>query len=74
MDCHYYIRSCDFLRHFRDDVFLACRLTQELIKRSDNLPKSIEPGKLYMHITSLHVFYGERGLLRQSKYLRQQAH
>jgi len=60
LDCHYYIRSCDYLRHFRDDVYLASRLTQ-YVGQTTGIP----PGKLYMHITSLHVFYNERGMLKQ---------
>jgi len=60
LHCHYYIRSCDFLRHFRDDVYLASRLTQHIAFKA-----VLDIGILYMHITSLHVFYNERGLLRQ---------
>lgn len=30
---NYFIRSCDFLRHFRDDVYLAGRLCQWMIER-----------------------------------------
>lgn len=30
---NYFIRSCDFLRHFRDDVYLAGRLCQWMIEK-----------------------------------------
>ena len=84
----YYIRSCDFLRHFRDDIYMACRkayfVLEELkrielekadfIKRQDedNPPlelkwKDIKLGFFKMHITSLHVFENEKGILKQNK-------
>jgi hypothetical protein len=28
LSCRYYMRSCDLIRHFADDVYLAARLTQ----------------------------------------------
>jgi thymidylate synthase len=53
LKCVYFIRSCDYFRHFRDDVYLAARLTQWLCSQvSDDL----QPGNLVMHISSLHVF------------------
>jgi hypothetical protein len=61
LDCHYYIRSCDFLRHFRDDVYLAARLTNAIIDRGE---LEMIPGTLYMHITSLHIFETEKEMLR----------
>lgn len=56
----YYIRSCDFIRHFRDDIYLTARLllwVLEKLKQRD--PKTWErviPGNFVMHITSLHMF------------------
>lgn len=32
LHCFYPIRSCDFMRHFRDDVYMASRLTQWIIE------------------------------------------
>lgn len=55
----YYIRSCDFLRHFRDDVYLAARLCQWVAAQI-----GCEPGHLVMHISSMHVFSVERELIR----------
>lgn len=58
----YYIRSCDFIRHFKDDVYLACRLLQWVLFKLQNSPHTasewldVTPGTLTMHITSLHVF------------------
>lgn len=59
----YYIRSCDFLRHFRDDVYLAYLLavhTRDLV----NSDKNLSLGFLTMHIASLHIFYKELKLVR----------
>lgn len=55
----YYIRSCDFFRHFRDDVYMAGRLAQWI---ADQLP-NVVASKLVMHISSLHIFSAERGII-----------
>jgi len=52
----YYIRSCDYYRHFRDDVYMAARLAQWT---SEQIGATV--GTLAMHISSLHVFKAERG-------------
>lgn len=63
----YTIRSCDFVRHFRDDIYLTCRLLLWVLnelKESD--PKTwdeVVPGDLTMHIYSLHIFTADRPLL-----------
>lgn len=51
----YYIRSCDFYRHFRDDVYMAARLAQHVGERVGATPRS-----LVMHISSLHIFAAEK--------------
>lgn len=51
----YYIRSCDFYRHFRDDVYMAGRLCQWVAERV-----GLVPNKLVMHISSLHIFESEK--------------
>ena len=51
----YMIRSCDFVRHFRNDVYLAARL---LLWVGDNLGMNV--GHLVMHIMNLHVMRGDR--------------
>lgn len=64
----YPIRACDFIRHFRDDVYLACRLMlwvlDELKAKDYDNWKDVRPGKLNMHIYSLHVFANEVRLLK----------
>jgi hypothetical protein len=66
----YYIRSCDYRRHFRDDIYLACRKVQWAIERlKEKNPSSwndVVPGYLSMHITSLHCFDSEKRILKQS--------
>lgn len=55
----YYIRSCDVVRHFQDDIYLAVRLKLWLLdqlRERDPTWKSVLPGFFTMHITSLHAF------------------
>lgn len=65
----YYIRSCDFMRHWRDDVYMGVRLAQHTMDqlnyyrhRSDDSPV-ITLGDLAMHIGSFHVFDGDMAML-----------
>lgn len=61
----YTIRSCDFFRHFRDDVYLTCRLAQWVLQQcyekgsKDFTWLDVKVGSLTMHITSLHIFEAE---------------
>jgi Thymidylate synthase len=55
MKITYYIRSCDFYRHFRDDVYMAARLCQWVADKV-----GVKPRSLIMHISSLHIFAAER--------------
>lgn len=56
----YYIRSCDFIRHFRDDVYLTIRLLLWVLEQcrggTRGTWENISPGTFTMHITSLHIF------------------
>jgi thymidylate synthase len=80
LHCIYNIRSCDFVRHFRDDVYLTVRLVQWLLSQLGNkqgnetvyTPSQLEPnwdkvtpGTLTMHIGSLHIFEGDRSKLER---------
>lgn len=56
----YYMRSCDFLRHFQDDLYLAVRLAQYV---RDRLAKSLKMGYIRMDIVSLHIFENEKVVL-----------
>lgn len=64
LDCNYFMRSCDFFRHFRDDVYLAVRLT-EWIHNKLNTSGEWYPtlGRLNMFISNLHCFAGDKHLL-----------
>lgn len=74
LHCEYSIRSCDFVRHFRDDVYMTVRLTQwvlEELKKKESAAAWSDPhldsttwldtlpGTLTMHIGSLHIFEGD---------------
>ena len=65
----YYIRSCDYLRHFRDDIYMACRKLMWVLKtlkeRDPERWADVVPGYYAMHITSLHCFNKEKGVLKQ---------
>ena len=65
----YYIRSCDIIRHFRDDIYMACRkvmwLLNNLKARDYENWRDVKPGYFAMHISSLHCFASERFILNQ---------
>ena len=67
----YYIRSCDYFRHFRDDIYLCARkllwLLDNLKKRDPKTWGHVKPGMLTMHICSLHAFKHEKVLLKSKK-------
>lgn len=55
----YYIRSCDAVRHFPDDIYLAVRLKLWILDRLrllDPLWNEVSAGFFTMHITSFHAF------------------
>jgi thymidylate synthase len=60
---HYPIRSCDFFRHFRDDIYLAVRLTIWLLDQlREANPKTwdkVHLGYYSMWIGSLHLFIND---------------
>lgn len=56
IDVDYFIRSCDIVRHFPDDVYMTMRLVQWICERLGN---GSEPGLLVMHVGSLHMFQGD---------------
>lgn len=65
MEVTYFIRSCDFVRYFRDDLYMAARLCQwvcQAIYRKYKL--RVQPSMLVMHMVSLHVFPGDIPLLK----------
>ena len=65
----YYIRSCDFFRHFRDDIYLCAKkvfwLIEKLREKDPENWDNVKPGMLTMHITSLHAWAVEKSLLKK---------
>ncbi len=61
LDITYFMRSCDWFRYLRDDVYMAGRLLQWVVDRVEGT----EEGRLTMHIVNLHVFADERVKLEQ---------
>jgi hypothetical protein len=63
----YPLRSCDLIRHFPDDCYLAVRLLMWVLDqcRAQNPEFWLEvtPGTYSMHMTSLHIFENDRRYL-----------
>lgn len=61
--CTYYMRSCDFVRHWADDCYLTIRLhlwiLDQLRSRDRATWGDVKPGFFVMHITSLHLFIND---------------
>jgi thymidylate synthase len=53
LHCYYPMRSCDGLRHFHNDIYLASRLTLWLIEQAG---LEAVPGTLTFHAVSFHCF------------------
>jgi hypothetical protein len=56
---YYPLRSCDFVRHWRDDCYLAMRLLLWVLDRCRERNKQwndVVPGEYHMHMTSFHIF------------------
>lgn len=69
----YHIRSCDFLRYFRDDVYMAMRLGQWILGCVRNQAglagdvwDDVQMGILQMNIGSLHVFENDMAKMRRT--------
>lgn len=56
----YFMRSCDLLRHFQDDIYLTVRLClwfiDQLKARDAATWGHVRPGDFFMTMTSLHLF------------------
>jgi thymidylate synthase len=73
LHCWYTMRSCDFIRYLRDDIYMAGRLMQwvcdQVNDRIDKEPGRMgeygmfEPGTLHLTISSLHAFVADKWLL-----------
>lgn len=58
----YFIRSCDILRHFRNDVYLSIRLAQDF---REKVNPNLSMGTFSMWIGSLHCFKSEKEILKR---------
>lgn len=59
----YYIRACDALRHFRNDIYLSIRLAQwALVELQPHILWN-SLGLFTIHISSFHVFNKEKNLI-----------
>lgn len=59
LDVNYHIRSCDFYKHFRNDLYFTVRLLLWVLARCrsrNDTWKDVRPGKFVMQVGSLHVF------------------
>lgn len=58
----YYLRSCDYVRHFKDDIYLTVRLqlwVLDALRVRSSEWRDVKPGTFTMHITSLHCFVND---------------
>lgn len=60
LDCTYFMRSCDIVRFFRDDVYMAGRLLHYVCAYTGFIP-----GNLVVHISNLHAFEADKHWLEQ---------
>lgn len=65
LDITYLIRSCDALRHLRNDVYMAQRLAQDMMDHLHSKEIFVVPGTMSMWIGSLHCFENDRYALRK---------
>jgi thymidylate synthase len=67
---YYPLRSCDLMRHFRDDIYLTIRLgifiLDECRKYKPEVFNDISLGSYTMHCTSLHIFEGDLAKLKKT--------
>lgn len=73
MDVYYPLRSCDFIRHFPDDIYLTVRLLLwmlDQLRGRDPRWDDVRPGKYVMHATSLHIFANDWVSLYGEPYRR----
>jgi len=61
---NYYIRSCDALRHFRNDIYLAMRLMYHVGTKVSHIKRL---GYMNMYITNFHVFKNDLYALKKKE-------
>lgn len=70
LSCRYYMRSCDLIRHFSDDVYLALLLQEHMVSHVAGAITDYElrRGDLVMHVASMHAFRGDQDKLIQIRH------
>ncbi|XAO54150.1 thymidylate synthase [Yersinia phage vB_YenM_P744] len=72
LDVTYHIRSCDYFRHFDDDVYLTIRLAIHVLQScrmiNPEVWGNVKLGELIMNITSLHMFLGDYHVTFKQKH------
>lgn len=70
LDIQYTLRSCDLVRHFRDDIYLTVRLLLWMLKqlriKNPTFWTERGPGLFVMHIANLHCFTNDMHQLNQA--------
>ncbi len=67
---YYPMRSCDFMRHMQDDIYLTTRLLLWVLGMCRDIDPAwdkVTPGTFTMHCTSLHIFANDMAELRSKK-------
>lgn len=54
LEMTYFLRACEWYRHFRNDVYLAIRLQQWVAEQVE-----MEAGQFTMHVGNMHLFRGD---------------
>ena len=70
LDISYHIRSCDFVRHFRDDCYLTVRLLLWMLDKCRAINEDwddVRAGRFVMQIGSLHVFRNDFQIMKSTK-------
>lgn len=63
LSIRYYLRSCDVYRHLSNDVYFTHRLLAWMCNQVEERSQGkivMDPGKMVIHITSLHAFAGDK--------------
>lgn len=63
LHCHYTLRSCDFLLHFMDDMYMAQELMSYIVNEAGIQDLSIGP--LTVSIDNLHCFIEGKEIIKQ---------
>jgi hypothetical protein len=62
----YFMRSCDYVRYLRDDIYMAGRLGQWMMHMLTGRGHEVITDSLTLHITSLHSFVGDDYTIRKT--------